>query len=66
MSALGHKRPVAALLQRPSFQFHTFFLGGAPIKTSCESRGAVFEVDVPPKTWPGSPASRASLLVDDK
>jgi hypothetical protein len=22
----------------------------------------VFEVDVPPKTWPGSPASRASLF----
>ena len=28
----------------------------------CPSRVAVFEVDVPPKTWPGSPASRASLF----
>jgi len=32
------------------------------MKASCESQVAVFDFDVPPKTWPGSPASRAPLF----
>jgi hypothetical protein len=38
-----------------AFEFAIGFAGGIPMKATCESPVAMFDFDVPPKTWPGSP-----------
>jgi len=53
---------VARKRQFVSVWINCWLPGGISMKASCESQVAVFDFDVPPKTWPGSPASRAPLF----